>query len=300
MRAAAADCPLPAGSASFASPKSSTFTTPSGVTLMFAGFRSRWMMPCSCAASSASAIWRAIGSASSSGIGAARDPIGQRLAFDQFEHERVGLTAVLETVDRGNVRMIERRQHLRLALEARDAIGIERERVGDDLQRDVATELRIARAIDLAHAAGAEGGEDDFIRTETGAACNVTATDREPKPPPQGEPPGRGGRPPPLPPPPPPTPEKKSPHLPTGIDGTEPPRSRAGNPPPLPPSQPTPPPSERHDPSTPPRESPPAPPPPTPAPKNRERGRARNPPPDFGEGAHEKAGRGRGGGGPPR
>ena len=34
---------------------------------MFAGFRSRWMMPCSCAASSASAICRAIGSASSSG-----------------------------------------------------------------------------------------------------------------------------------------------------------------------------------------------------------------------------------------
>ena len=37
-------------------------------TLMFAGFRSRWMMPCSCAASSASAICLAIGSASSSGI----------------------------------------------------------------------------------------------------------------------------------------------------------------------------------------------------------------------------------------
>ena len=34
--------------------------TPSGVILMLAGFRSRWMMPRSCAASSASAIWRAI------------------------------------------------------------------------------------------------------------------------------------------------------------------------------------------------------------------------------------------------
>ena len=32
--------------------------------------------------------------------------------------------------------------------------------------RDVAIELRIARAIDLAHPAGAEGG-DDFIRAET-------------------------------------------------------------------------------------------------------------------------------------
>ena len=57
-----------AGSIAFASPKSSTFTVPSARTLMFAGFRSRWMIPCSCAASSASAICFAIGNASSSGI----------------------------------------------------------------------------------------------------------------------------------------------------------------------------------------------------------------------------------------
>ena len=59
---------LPIGSMALASPKSSTFTVPSGRTLMFAGLRSRWMIPCSCAASSASAIWRAIGKASSRGI----------------------------------------------------------------------------------------------------------------------------------------------------------------------------------------------------------------------------------------
>jgi hypothetical protein len=59
---------LGAGSIAFARPKSSTFTVPSGRTLMFAGLRSRWMIPCSCAASSASAICFAIGSASSIGI----------------------------------------------------------------------------------------------------------------------------------------------------------------------------------------------------------------------------------------
>ena len=53
----------------FANPKSSTFTVPSGRILMLAGFRSRWMMPGSCAASSASVICRAMGSASSIGIG---------------------------------------------------------------------------------------------------------------------------------------------------------------------------------------------------------------------------------------
>ena len=57
------------GSSAFARPKSSTFTVPSGRTFTLAGFRSRWMMPCSCAASSASAICLAIGNASSTGIG---------------------------------------------------------------------------------------------------------------------------------------------------------------------------------------------------------------------------------------
>jgi hypothetical protein len=48
----------PVGPASFAlaRPKSSTLTVPSRVTLTFAGFRSRWTIPPSCAASSASAI----------------------------------------------------------------------------------------------------------------------------------------------------------------------------------------------------------------------------------------------------
>ena len=73
----------------FARPKSSTFTVPSGRSLMFAGFRSRWMMPCSCAASSASAICLAIGSASSSGIAPSRDALREIVALDQFHHEGV-------------------------------------------------------------------------------------------------------------------------------------------------------------------------------------------------------------------
>jgi hypothetical protein len=54
-------------SRALARPKSSTLTAPSAVILTLAGFRSRWTIPRSCAASSASAIWRAIGSASPSG-----------------------------------------------------------------------------------------------------------------------------------------------------------------------------------------------------------------------------------------
>jgi hypothetical protein len=61
----------PSPESAFASPKSRTLTPPSGVILTFAGFRSRWTIPRACAASTASAIWRAMASASSTGIGPA-------------------------------------------------------------------------------------------------------------------------------------------------------------------------------------------------------------------------------------
>ena len=69
---------------------------------------------------------------------------------------------------RGDVRMIQRRERLRFALEPREPLGIARERVGQDLDRDVAIELRIAGAIHLAHAPGAKGGQD-FVGAEAGA-----------------------------------------------------------------------------------------------------------------------------------
>ena len=88
-----------AGSIAFARPKSSTFTVPSARTLMFAGFRSRWMIPCSCAASSASAICFAIGSASSSGIASARNALRQVVALDEFHHEGAHTAGFFEAVD---------------------------------------------------------------------------------------------------------------------------------------------------------------------------------------------------------
>ena len=157
----------PAPSA-FARPKSSTFTVPSGRTLMFAGFRSRWMMPCSCAASSASAICLAIGSASSSGIAPLRDPLRQIVALDQLHHERRDAVGVLESVDGGDVRMIQRGEDFRFALEAGEPLGIGRERRREDLDRDLALQLRVRGAIDLAHAARADG-DGDFVGAEAGA-----------------------------------------------------------------------------------------------------------------------------------
>ena len=53
-------------------------------------------------------------------------------------------------------------------LESTEAIDFGRECCGEDFDRDITTESRIARTVYLAHAASAEGG-DDFVRAETGA-----------------------------------------------------------------------------------------------------------------------------------
>ena len=47
--------------------------------------------------------------------------------------------------------MIQRGQRLRLTLETREAVDVMREGLGEDLDRDVAIQLCIARAKDMAH-----------------------------------------------------------------------------------------------------------------------------------------------------
>ena len=67
--------------------------------------------------------------------------------------------------DRDDVGMRERSDGLRFALEAGAPLRVVRERRRQDLDGDVAAQPRVFRAIHLAHAAGADRG-DDFIRTE--------------------------------------------------------------------------------------------------------------------------------------
>ena len=138
---------------------------PSGVSLMFAGFRSRWTMPFSCASSSASAICCAIASASSSGNAPALQPLGEvSPSTSSIARKWTAAPSVerraLEAVDVGDVRVVERGEQLRLALEAGEALRVGGEGRGQDLDRDLAPELRVGGAIDLAHAAFAELGGD--------------------------------------------------------------------------------------------------------------------------------------------
>ena len=74
----------------------------------------------------------------------------------------------LEAVDVGDVRVVEGRQQLRLALEAGEPLGILREVGGQHLDGDVAAEPGVARSIHLAHAAGAER-RDDLVGAEPSA-----------------------------------------------------------------------------------------------------------------------------------
>lgn len=61
-----------------------------------------------------------------------------------------------DVVDREKIRVIERGSGLGFALESTDAIGIRRERVEQDLDRDLPVELCIASTIDGTHASGAQ------------------------------------------------------------------------------------------------------------------------------------------------
>src|SRR5215471_21294852 len=80
-----------------------------------------------------------------------RDPLREILTLDKLHYQRVDATAVLKTMNMGDVRMIQCSQRARFALKAREPLGVARERFGQDLDRDEAIELDIARAIHLAH-----------------------------------------------------------------------------------------------------------------------------------------------------
>ena len=70
-----------------------------------------------------------------------------------------------DVVERADVRMVERRDRPRLALEALADCGFGGELRRQHLDRDVAIEPRVAGAIHLAHAAGAEQ-RDDLVGPE--------------------------------------------------------------------------------------------------------------------------------------
>ena len=98
----------------------------------------------------------------------ARDALRQIVALDELHHQRAQAAALFESVDRRDLRMVQRREDLGFTGKSREAVGVVGDRVGQDFERDLATELRVARPIDLPHAAFADLG-GDLVDAETGA-----------------------------------------------------------------------------------------------------------------------------------
>ncbi len=64
--------------------------------------------------------------------------------------------------------MVQRGEGARLAMEASEPVRVGRETLGQHLERDLAAELLVPRAVDLAHPPLADEGED-LVRPETSA-----------------------------------------------------------------------------------------------------------------------------------
>jgi hypothetical protein len=88
------------------------------------------------------------------------EPIGQRRSLDQLEDQGSDAVRFFQAVDGADVRVIECGERPRFTREARAPFGVGGEVRREDLDRDVAPELVVAGAVDLAHPAGAERGDD--------------------------------------------------------------------------------------------------------------------------------------------
>ena len=67
---------------------------------------------------------------------------------------------MLDVVDHRDVGVAERCEHTRLPLETRETLWVGREGMRQNLDRDLPSEPRVARAVDLSHSTGAEQPHD--------------------------------------------------------------------------------------------------------------------------------------------
>ena len=97
-----------------------------------------------------------------------RNAVGERLALDQLEDQGGNGGRFLQAVDGADVGVVQRRQHLRFALEPGEPVRVGGQRVGQDLERDIALQLAIAGAVNFSHTPRSQG-RANFVRAEVGA-----------------------------------------------------------------------------------------------------------------------------------
>jgi hypothetical protein len=102
------------------------------------------------------------------------EPGGQRVTVHQLHHQvvdvtRPGFAGCPADVEQGaDIGVAETRDGLGLAFESRPHLGVGRQVLGQHLDRHVAPEPRVPRAVNLAHTARSDRSED-FVRAETGS-----------------------------------------------------------------------------------------------------------------------------------
>ena len=85
---------------------------------------------------------------------AARNPVRQRLAFDELHDEKVDALVGSDVVERADIEVLDGGDRPGLALEALQQAGFPRDVCRKNLDGDRAIEAGIARAVHLAHGAG--------------------------------------------------------------------------------------------------------------------------------------------------
>ena len=106
----------------------------------------------------------------------AHQPIRQRFALEQRHDNEVDAVLVAHVVERADMRVRERRDRTCFALKALAKPGIVRRLLRKDFERDGPIQPRVARAIHLAHASGAER-RDDLIGAESHARGRLIRRD---------------------------------------------------------------------------------------------------------------------------
>ena len=150
------------GAITFATPKSRTFTCPDSVTMTLAGLMSRCTMPAAWAASSAPAICSRIPEHVGQRQTAGTDAAVERFAGQELHHDEVDAVVLVDFIDGDDIGMIECGRGARLLDEPLTPVRVGH--VPDHLQRDRPIEARIDRAIDDAHAAGANALDEPVVR----------------------------------------------------------------------------------------------------------------------------------------
>ena len=93
----------------------------------------------------------------------ASEHVAKALAADELHRDERRALGFAHFVDRGDVRMLQRRRGLGLLHEAAAALGVGDELRKQHLERDFAVERRVDRSVDDAHAAAAELADERVV-----------------------------------------------------------------------------------------------------------------------------------------